>query len=362
MTTDPTAPPAEAARITIQNPADGTLGVADYQAATAFLPRYRRIWMALHVSPDGDSLGSNLGLAHMLRQAGHEVTVFSADPLPDSFSPLLQEYPAAKVVAGATAPGPPPDAWVILDCSDIVRLGSVYTTHAALFARLPVLNLDHHPTNLLYGTLNVLDTRAAAVGEQIPLLLDAMGLEPDAEAAHWLLLGVVTDTLGFRTSNTTARSLATAARLVAQGGQLYKINEIIFSTRPLSQVLLWSRALAGVKTDGRTIWTTLTRDILRETGAKEEDAEGIATFLSGVRTHRVFALLKERGDGTRVSMRSNPGTDVAAIASRFGGGGHKQAAGCTIPALGEAAEQQLLAAIDEVLGTSAECRVPSAES
>jgi bifunctional oligoribonuclease and PAP phosphatase NrnA len=349
MSTEPSSG-ARAPVRTIRNAPDGTLDAESYRAAAEFIGGYHRLWMSLHVSPDGDSLGSNLGLARMLRAAGHDVTVLSADPLPEVFTPLLQADPDARVVFSGQAPGPPPDAWVILDTSDPLRLGSVYANHKALFAERPVLNIDHHPTNLEYGALNIIDAAAAAVGEQIPLLLDALGLTLDAPAAHWLLLGVVTDTLGFRTSSTTARTMNIASRLMAAGGRLYPIADAVFGTRPLAQVMLWSRALATVKTDGRTLWTTISREMLRETGAKEEEAEGIASFLAGVRTMKVFALLKERGDGTRVSLRSNPGVDVSAIATIFGGGGHKQAAGCTIPSVGETAEQELLAAIAQVLG------------
>ncbi|MDQ6747522.1 MAG: bifunctional oligoribonuclease/PAP phosphatase NrnA [Candidatus Dormibacteraeota bacterium] len=344
MSTDVTA------KRTIRNQAGARLGVDAYRPAAEFIARYRRIWMSLHVSPDGDSLGSNFGLAHMLRLAGHDVTVFSSDQLGDSFAPLLAADPGARVVIGAPPPAPPPDAWVILDSSDPRRLGVVYSSQQVPFAGRPVLNIDHHPTNQEFGDLNIVDASAAAVGEQVPLLLEAMGLAPDARAANWLLLGTVTDTLGFRTSSTSARTMATAATLMEHGGDLYGIMDEMFGTRPLSQILLWGRALANVQTDGRTLWTTVTREMLRETGAQDEDAEGLASFLAGVRSMKVFALLKEREDGTRVSLRSNPGVDVSAIATLFNGGGHKQAAGCTIPAFGPAAAEKLLAAVAQVLG------------
>ena len=350
MSTNLTETPGRPPGTVVQNAPGGSLTAADYRPAAEFIARYRRLGMALHVSPDGDSLGSNMGLAHALRQAGHEVTVFSADPLPDNLLPFLAGSPGGGPRIGPPPPGPPPDAWVILDTSDLARLGSIYTAQAPLFTSLPVLNVDHHPTNTQFGTVNVVESTAAAVAEQVPLLIEALGLDLDRETATWLLLGLVTDTLGFRTSSTTARTMATAARLMAVGADLYTVVDTVFGTRPLAQVMLWSRALAGVKTDGRTLWTTVNREMLRESGAKEEEAEGIASFLAGVRSMQVFALLKERGDGTRVSLRSNPGVDVSGIARYFGGGGHKQAAGCTIPALGEAAEQQLLAAIAEVLG------------
>jgi phosphoesterase RecJ-like protein len=350
MSTDLSSTPGQESLIRIQNSPGGSLGAADYEAAAQFIARYRRIWMVLHVSPDGDSLGSNMGLAHILRQAGHEVVVLSPDPLPDNLRPFLESDPSGALIVSAHPPGPPPDAWVILDTSDLARLGNVYTTNTRLFETLPILNLDHHPTNLLFGAVNVVDSSAAAVAEQIPLLAGVMGQELDATAANWLLLGLETDTLGFRTSSTTARTMATCARLMERGGRLYEIVDTVFTTRPLSQVLLWSRALANIKTDGRTLWTTISREMLRETGAKEEEAEGLASYLAGVRTMKVFALLKERGDGTRVSLRSNPGVDVSAIAAVFGGGGHKQAAGCTITSIGEAAERALLAGIAQVLG------------
>jgi phosphoesterase RecJ-like protein len=145
-----------------------------------------------------------------------------------------------------------------------------------------------------------------------------------------------------------------AAHLMDCGGHLFRVIDEVFNQRPLSTVLLWSKAMANVKTDGRTLWTTVTRQMLRESSAKEEELEGLVSFLAGVKTIKVAALLKERGDGTRVSLRSQPGVDVSVIARTFGGGGHPQAAGCTLPAIGEAAERLLLEAVEKVLGPVAQ--------
>ena len=209
--------------------------------------------------------------------------------------------------------------------------------------------MDHHSTNGLFGDLNLLDTTAAACAEQIAVLLEALELPPDPTAATWLLLGLITDTIGFRTPGTTPRSLRAGADLMERGGQLFAVVDRVFNMRPLSTVLLWSKVLAGVRTDGRTIWATVTRQMLHDTSGKEEELEGLVSWLAGVETIKIAALLKERGDGTRVSLRSAPGVNVATIAAKFGGGGHPQAAGCTIPTIGEAAERDLLAAIDEVM-------------
>ena len=329
------------------------LAAAAYRPVRRFLHGRRRFWLPLHISPDGDCLGCNLALAHVLNQHGHECLVISADPIPQVYAPFLPLAEGSgldRLYVGSTPPGPPPDALLVVDCSDLLRLGGVYTANTALFERLPVLNVDHHGTNTLFGDINLLDTRAAAAAEQVFLLLEALALPIDQTAARWLMLGLVTDTLGFRTSGTTPRSLRLAADLVERGAGLYEVVDLVFDRRPLSTVLLWSRSLGGVHTDGRTIWTTVTRKMLQETGAREEEVEGLVSWLAGVDTIQVAALLKERGDGTRVSLRSVPGVNVAAVASRFGGGGHPQAAGCTIPALGEAAEQDLLAAIAAELG------------
>ncbi len=354
MITDPPASPPPATRpgLVITSAERGApLAAADYAPAHDFLEGKRRLWLPLHVSPDGDCLGCSLALAHMLNLHGHECIVVSADPIPTIYGMFLPDARAAldRVFTGANPPGPPPDAIVALDCSDPARLGTVYSANKALFERLPVLNIDHHSTNLRFGDVNIIDTTAAAAAEQIAILLEALEMPPDETAAHWLLLGVVTDTLGFRTAGTTPRSLRIGADLMEAGGRLYPIVEQAFHTRPLSTVLLWSRALAGVRNDNRAIWVTVSRQMLQETGAKEEELEGLVSWLAGVDSIKVAALLKERGDGTRVSLRSRPGVNVATIASHFGGGGHPQAAGCTIPSLGEAAERDLLAAIAQEL-------------
>ena len=354
-TDSPTAPVAPRPGVVISSVETGAPLAADaYHPVRDFLAGKRRLWLPLHVSPDGDCLGCSLALAHMLNQHGHECTVVSADPIPDVYKIFLPEpgrRALDRLFVGPTPPGPPPDALVVLDCSDPPRLGAAYTANRALFDRLPVLNVDHHSTNTRFGDLNLLDTTAAACAEQIVLLLEALDLPPDAAAATWLLLGLTTDTIGFRTTGTTARSLRLGADLMDRGGQLFAVVDRVFNLRPLSTVLLWSKVLAGVRTDGRAIWATVTRQMLSDTTAKEEELEGLVSWLAGVETIKIAALLKERGDGTRVSLRSAPGVNVATIAAKFGGGGHPQAAGCTIPTIGEAAERDLLAAIDEVMST-----------
>ncbi|HUP27478.1 MAG TPA: DHHA1 domain-containing protein, partial [Chloroflexia bacterium] len=145
-----------------------------------------------------------------------------------------------------------------------------------------------------------------------------------------------------------------AAELAERGGDLFSINDAVFNTRPLSTVMLWSKVLGSVSTGaaGRVIYVQVTPRMLEEAGAKEEELDGLSSYLATVRgTVKMAAVLKEREDGTtRASLRSSPGVDVAAIAQRFGGGGHPQAAGATIPATGQEAAHLFLAACEDVLG------------
>ena len=328
----------------------------EYSQISAWLEGAGKIWIPLHVSPDGDCLGSCLAFARMLRSRGYDCTVLSTDPIPAMYSSL---YDRSEVFIGAVPPGPPPTHIACLDISDPTRTGAFYEANEEAFLgknSVKVLNMDHHATNLQFGDLKLLDTYAAACAEQVAMAFNELGWAVDSEIAGYILLGIVTDTLGFRTSATRARTLRIASHMMERGASLYRIIDDVFNTRPLSTIMLWSVALARVSlgANGRVIYIHITPDMLDKAGAKEEELEGLASYLSSVRGDvKVAAVLKERDGTTRASLRSNPGVDVASIARRFGGGGHPQAAGATIPATGEEADRLFLAACIEVL--SAEC-------
>lgn len=335
-----------------------TWTMPEYSRIEAWLQGAERIWLPLHVSPDGDSLGSTLAFSKALCLRGYSCTVVSSDPIPDVYASL---YNPDDVFVGAVPPGPPATHIACLDISDPTRTGDFYKANEVAFrgeTGVKILNIDHHTTNLQFGDLQLLDSRAAACAEQIAVALNELEWAVDAEIARYILLGVVTDTLGFRTPSTTVRTMRVAAHMMERGGSLYNIMDVAFNTRPLSAVLLWGKALGGVKVaaGGRVIYLQVTPKMLQETGAKEEDLEGLSSYLATVRDGvKVAAVLKEREDGTtRASLRSQPGMDVAAIARHFGGGGHTQAAGATIPAIGEEAARLFLQACEAVLGVTSE--------
>jgi phosphoesterase RecJ-like protein len=324
-----------------------------YTKISEWLQGAGRIWLPLHVGPDGDSLGSNLAFAGALKLRGYDCVVVSTDPIPDVYAPF---YNPEDVFIGDVPPGPAPTHIACLDISDLARTGGFYTANEALLSGeggVKVLNMDHHATNLRFGDLQLLDVTAAACAEQVAAALNELGWAIDADIALHILLGIVTDTLGFRTPSTTPRSLKIAAYMMERGGDLYRIIDDVFNTRPLSTIMLWSKALGSVSlgADGRVIYIHVTPRMLEEAGAKEEELEGLSSYLATVRgTVKVAAVLKERDDGTtRASIRSNPGVDVASIARKFGGGGHTQAAGATIPAIGAEADRLFVEACKAVL-------------
>lgn len=325
----------------------------DYTLLEGWLQGATRIWLPLHVSPDGDCLGSSLAFARALRAHGYDCAVISSDPIPDVYKDFYRED---EVLIGAVPPGPPASHIACLDISDPVRTGDFYKANEDAFNRkngVKILNMDHHATNLQFGDLNLLDTRAAACAEQVAMSLDELGWGVDADMARYVLMGVVTDTLGFRTNATTPRTLRVAAHMMERGADLFSIVDAVFNTRPLTTLMLWSLALANVSlgAGGRVIYVRITADMLNRAGAKEEELEGLSSYLASVRgSVKVAAVLKEREDGTtRASLRSSPGVDVASIARQFGGGGHPQAAGATIPAVGEEADKLFLQACVRIL-------------
>lgn len=353
MSTEPTERPLPAPDSKVVDERVPDWALPEYSLISQWLEGADKIWLPLHESPDGDSLGSSLAFARGLRSRGYDCTVISSDPIPQIYACL---YDTGELTVGEMPPGPLATHFACLDTSDPARTGSFYKANEAAFQRkngVKILNLDHHATNLQYGDLNLVDPRAAACAEQVAMVFNELGWAVDENTARYILMGIVTDTLCFRTPATTTRTLRVAAHMTERGGNLYPIVDAVFNTRPLSTILLWSKVLASVSVgaDGRVIFIRVTPQMLQEAGAKEEELEGLSSYLSSVQDGiKVAAVLKEREDGvTRVSLRSKPGVDVAAIARQFGGGGHPQAAGATIPATGKQAEEMFLRACEEVL-------------
>jgi phosphoesterase RecJ-like protein len=270
--------------------------------------------------------------------------VVCPDPAPTS----LDFLPGSADIV--TTHIPSADLTVIVDCSDLQRLDHLYTPDA--LAGRTIIEIDHHATNLYYADLNVVDPARAAVGELIYDLLRVLEAPIDQRVAICLLTAIVTDSLGFRTSTTTSRTLRTAAELMDAGAPLAQIAEMTLEHRPLPVMRLWGEVLSSFKTDHGVILTAISQDMLRRHRVSEDEVKGLVNILRSIQGTKVAILLVESADGrVKVEFRSNGQVNVAEIAVSLGGGGHRPAAGCTLPGPLSVAEQRVMDEVQRYLST-----------
>jgi len=306
----------------------------------------RRILMITHVAPDGDAIGSLLGLGWLLRAQGKELTLACEDPVPEAYTWLPGSDEIVREASGSYS------LIISLDCSDRRRMGQVCT---ADLSSLPLINIDHHITNTSFGTLNWVDPGSAAAAQIVLNLADALGWELNRDVAICLLTGLVTDTRSFRTSNVDVMTMRSALRLMEAGASLSEITSRTLDQRPLASIRLWGQAIDALHLEDGILWTTVTREMRQHWKLNGDSFSGLANFLSGVREAKIVVVFTERGDGTvDVGMRSVPGYNVADVALKLGGGGHPQAAGCTLTGDLEEIERSVL---DEIRRGLAEQRL-----
>lgn len=309
-----------------------------------------------HENPDGDALGCALALTHALRSLGKSVTPVFADPVPEIYrwlpgaDEVVVASPQSNPAGGAPGrSGPPYDLAIICDAASLDRLGAA--GDLARSAR-DVLVIDHHEVSGSFGRVRLIDPRAAATGELVYSLLRSMRAPFSRGIADCLLCAIVTDTGSYRFMNVTSATFRVSAALMRYGACPAAISELVFETRSLESLKLLGRALDALQVtpDGRISWSVITTRDFHELNATDEDTEGIVTHVRAVRGSEIGALLQELSNGdVRVSLRSRREADVSAVAERFGGGGHRAAAGCVLKVpLAEAVEQVLAALRDHV--------------
>ncbi|HEY3249173.1 MAG TPA: DHH family phosphoesterase [bacterium] len=295
------------------------------QQIAATLRTSRNVLIVCHVGPDGDCIGSALGLALALDGLQIPSVVGSADGVPGSLTFL----PSSGRVVSVPPPGPF-DAAVAMECSTPDRAG-VFA--AALMAARSVINLDHHLSNSGYGSIVYWDTTAAAAGEQTYALVGALGVPVTPDIAQCLLAAIVTDTGVFRYPNVTPQVLRLTADLIEAGGRIHPIVEQVYETRTPGALRLLGRSLAEVQlsADGQVAWTVVTPEMMAATGAIPEETTGIVGTLRQIKGVRVALMFEVAPDGVRVSIRSRDGVRSNVVAEAMGGGGHTGAAGFTKP-------------------------------
>ena len=305
-----------------------------------------------HVSPDGDASGSTLAAWHALTALGKRAVVC----LPGGIPRMYMGMPGSDRVLETGAPLPfEPKAALSIDVSDLPRLGEA---GQRLFAACPArAALDHHHTNEGFGQLYALDGEAAAAGELVLDLIDALGVELTREMAECLFIAISTDCGHFSYSNTRPQTFRAAARCMEAGIDVAALTEGLYRTRTRGRTLLLGLVLAGLQTspDGRIAWARLTEDMLAAAGALREDNEGIVNYLVEIEGVRFAVLAEQRGADTKMSLRSKPPLNAARdVAAPLGGGGHECAAGCTLHMPMEPALEKTLALVREAMGCSRE--------
>ena len=301
-----------------------------------------RFLITSHKRPDGDSLGSSLALYWVLKGLNKDVTVFMRDIVPHAYSKL----PGADDVVTGPELQAQYDAVFVIECSDIDRPGLIG------LEKQHVVNIDHHSTTVLFGSVNWIDSTASAVGEMIYNLSKALGVSVTKEIAECVYAALLTDTGSFHFSNTTERTFKVASELVRRGVEPANISQAIFYSNRYSKIKLLGMALSTMQCDesGHIAWITLMQDAMNETGATEDEADGIVNYPLSIAEIEVVIFLKQMpNDEFRISLRSKGKVNVAKIAEGYKGGGHRNAAGCTLNGPLDDLVQELVARVQTAL-------------
>jgi phosphoesterase RecJ-like protein len=301
-----------------------------------------RALMLGHVHPDADVLGTLLALGDVLAARGWRVIEGGPHPAPAvlSFLPGIERYRRLTTVDG------PLDVVVLTDCPNPARTEGLIEGARATGAT--ILNIDHHPDNRRYGDVNWIDPSAAATGEMVYRLVTALGARLTPAIATNLFTAIHTDTGSFRYSNTTAETFRIAAVLVAAGADPGLVSGRLYERRPADSLRWLGEALRRVEVspDGRVAWLPLPSGVVPESFI---EAEELVNYPRSVETVQVACLLRQLGDHVKVSLRGKGHVDVSRVAARFGGGGHPNAAGCSVAGELPAVTRDVLAAVREAL-------------
>lgn len=301
----------------------------------------QRIRILSHMRPDGDAVGSMLGLGLCLQAAGKTVQMVLADGVSVPFRHMEGADQITK------KPGEKVDLVVSLDCSDLGRLGDVLNDSG-----VPEINIDHHITNVNFGSLNLVDPEAVATAALLTECLPKWGFPIPPSAAAALMNGLVSDSLGFRTSNMSPKALRLAANLMEAGANLPEIYNQALLRRSYTAARYWGAGLARMERQDRIVWTSLTLEDRSTVAYQGNDDADLINILSTIDDFDVALIfIEQRGGKIKVSWRSTLGVDVSQLAVSFGGGGHPAASGAEIMGSMEEVQQRVLEATQLLLSS-----------
>ncbi len=328
---------------------EGVTRPGDLAAAARALRGARRVAVVGHVSPEPDCIGATLGATLVLREAGAQAQPFNADPVPE----YLRFLPGAEEIVRADRLPEGVGVVLVVDSSDPERVGGLLRQ---VPAGARVVNVDHHQSNTRFGDVNWVEPQASSAGELVWHLAGALGARVTPDIAINLLAAIMGDTGSFRFANASPSSLRVAAALVEAGARPEVVAGNLYGGKRPEELRLLVETLGtmGLSAEGSVAWIDVTQAALARAGLMLDDTEGFIEYPRSLRGVEVALAFKEAGPAsTKVSLRSRGRVDVAALAARFGGGGHRNAAGCTLAMpLAEARAPVLQAATEAVAGAA----------
>lgn len=305
------------------------------------IEQHQHFLVTAHARPDGDAVGSVLGCAMMLEQLGRTADIALSDLVPQIYR-TLPGWDRIQHTAEITADY---DAVILLECDSIER-----TRLRGLDGRF-LINIDHHASGKPFGSVNWIEPRAIAVAEMVYVLARTAEVDVTPAMATCFYTALLTDTGSFAFEGTCASTFALAAALVEAGAQPATIAREVYFTNPAPKMLLLGAALSHLQLDGPIAWMWVTHEDMLRTGAAEEDCEGLANYAISIAGVEAAVFLRELPDRTwRLSLRSKgQSANVAQVAAQFGGGGHTNAGGCSLPGPLESATQRILPVLRDAL-------------
>jgi bifunctional oligoribonuclease and PAP phosphatase NrnA len=311
-----------------------------FQRIKEILANGKEFMVTSHIDPDGDAIGSAFALSLALGKFGKENVVYLKDEVPYRYeflprpATIVHEIPAQRF-----------DAIFVVDCGDFFRIGDGYEK---LKEKGLIINIDHHQTNEAFGFLNILDERASSTAEIIHTILKSLDARIDFDVAVNIYTAILTDTGSFRYASTNAKAFLICEEMTHYGVVPSYVAEKVYESHPKERFLLLCLALATLEThyDNGLAIMYITDEMFRRTGGSREHTEGFVELLKEMRGIEVAMVARQIGENRyKISMRSKGNVDVASVASRFGGGGHKNAAGCTIEGSVDQVKKMLIEAV-----------------
>ncbi len=316
------------------------------EAIAARIKEGNRFLIASHLNPDGDAIGASLALALALKAMGKEVVTYNRDSVPYQFLFLK----GADRITSELNPDDSFDAVFVLDCSELERVEKTFGERVKTKCWI---NIDHHLTNKTFADISIIDKDACSTGYLVYLLIEALPVELTIEIAENIYTTIIFDTGSFRYSNSTKEAFRVAGELVGLGVSPWEVAHRIYENQPLGRIKLLSKVLETlhISGEGKVASVTVSLKMMEETNTGHDATDGFVNYPRSIEGVEVAMQIRETGNNVyKLSCRSKGTVNVAAMAERYGGGGHRNAAGCVMKGTLEEVRKEAHSVVDAIVG------------